>query len=146
MKNPNDVVTALFIATDQSNWEGVKQAFNAEVLLDYSSMNGSPASELTPDQIISAWKGILPGFESTHHQLGNFVSSIDGTKASVFCYGTASHFLTNEKGSLWTVVGTYNFELIQDAQENWKISSMKFNFKFQNGNTTLPEIAISKIK
>ncbi len=146
MKNPIDAITHLFVSTDQRNWEDLKQVFDSEVLLDYSSMNGSPATKLTPDQIIAAWKTILPGFESTHHQLGNFVSNIQENKATVFCYGTASHFLKDDNGNLWTVVGTYDFELRKDAKANWKVSAMKFNFKYQDGNLTLPEKAMNKLK
>ncbi|WP_346752780.1 nuclear transport factor 2 family protein [Splendidivirga corallicola] len=146
MTDPKKTVIGLFIATDQKDWEQVEKSFHQEVLLDYSSMNGNPASKLSPEQIISAWKGILPGFEHTHHQLGNFISSVDGNKAEVFCYGTASHYLSDKEGSLWLVVGTYDFELEQLANGSWKITSMKFNFKYQDGNTSLPQKAISSIK
>lgn len=146
MKAPQEVVVGLFMATDERNWDQVKGSFNAQVTLDYSSMNGNPASELTPDQIVDAWKGILPGFESTHHQIGNIMTSVTGDKAHVFCYGTASHYLQDDGGNLWTVVGTYDFELIKNQAGMWKIDAMKFNFKFQSGNTSLPQKAIDKLK
>lgn len=144
MMNPEQIVTGLFIATDERNWQQVESSFSDEVLLDYSSMNGNPASKLTPNQIITAWKGILPGFEHTHHQLGNFRSSVEGNKAEVFCYGTASHYLNDAEGNLWIVVGTYDFELEQKQDDHWKITSMKFNFKYQDGNTSLPAKAMKK--
>ena len=146
MKNPNEVVTQLFVATDQGAWNDVKATFNSKVLLDYSSMTGNPSTELTPDQIITAWQGILPGFDATHHQLGNFLTKLDGDKANVFCYGTATHYLVDDNGNLWTVVGSYDFELVKDAKENWKISVMRFNFKYQDGNLELPQKAIAKLK
>ena len=145
MNTPENTVIGLFIATDQQNWEQVKTSFDEEVLLDYSSMNGNPASRLTPEQIISAWKGILPGFEHTHHQIGNLTVSEEDESATVFCYGTASHFLEDNAGNLWVVVGTYNFEVIK-SDDTWKITSMKFNFKYQDGNTSLPEKAMNRIK
>lgn len=141
MNHVNTRVTELFVATDNRNWEKVVRIFAPKVILDYSSMNGNPPSELTPNQIIEAWKGILPGFESTHHQLGNFITEINGNKASLFCYGTATHYLTDEKGNLWTVVGSYNFDL-EKMNNQWRVTSMKFNFKYQDGNTSLPEKAI----
>lgn len=146
MKSPTEVVTGLFIATDQNNWEDVIASFSEEVLLDYSSMTGNPAVELSPSDIVESWKGILPGFESTHHQIGNIRHTIDETMAKVFCYGTATHFLTDESGNVWTVVGTYDFELKPDKSGAWKISAMKFNFKYQDGNTSLPQKAIEKLK
>ena len=146
MNTPQQVVTNLFVATDQQNWQLVEQIFDNEVLLDYASMNGNPATSLSPQQITTAWKTILPGFEHTHHQLGNFLIEADENKASVYCYGTASHYLTDENGNIWIVVGSYDFELIKHDNGTWKITSMKFNFKYQEGNTSLPEKAMKKLK
>ena len=146
MKKVNEVVIDLFIATDQQNWSAVENSFADRVLLDYSSMNGAPATALTPDEIINAWKKVLPGFEHTHHQVGNFVTSVNDNQATVFCYGTASHYLTDTQGNVWTVVGSYNFDLSQDNEENWHITGMTFNFKYQDGNTMLPEKAMNHVK
>ena len=141
MNQINTQITELFVATDEHNWKKVEAIFAEKVVLDYSSMNGNPAVELTPNQITTAWKGILPGFESTHHQLGNFITKVDKDTAQVFCYGTATHYLPDEKGNIWTVVGSYNFDL-KKVENQWRITSMKFNFKYQDGNTSLPEKAI----
>lgn len=145
LDTPQQAVTNLFVATDQHNWTLVEQIFNQEVVLDYSSMNSNPAATLTPQEITSVWKTILPGFEHTHHQIGNFIWEENGNKATVFCYGTATHYLIDEKGNTWTVVGSYDFELIKIDNE-WKITSMKFNFKYQDGNTSLPQKAMNKLK
>lgn len=145
MNTPQQSVTNLFVGTDQQNWNLVEQIFNQEIVLDYSSMNGNPATTLSPQEITSAWKTILPGFEHTHHQIGNFISEENGNKATVFCYGTATHFLTDDNGNVWTVVGSYDFELIK-VNNQWKITSMKFNFKYQDGNTSLPQKAMNKLK
>lgn len=140
---PKDVVKQLFVATDQKQWDKVENCFAKEVLLDYSSM-GNPAATLTPKQITDAWKTILPGFTHTHHQIGNFQESIDKNKAEIFAYGTATHYLEDENGSVWTVVGTYNFTLIKEGKF-WKINKMKFNFKYQDGNLLIPQKAIDKV-
>ncbi len=139
-------VISLFVSTDMRDWESVKASFASNVLLDYSSMTGNQASTMTPEQIIESWKGILPGFSSTHHQLGNFISSQNGKNAKVHCYGTASHFLEDPEGNLWIVVGSYDFDLVKDASGKWVITSMKFNFKYQDGNTGLPQKAMEKLK
>ncbi|WP_281612584.1 nuclear transport factor 2 family protein [Flammeovirga sp. SubArs3] len=141
----NETVTRLFIATDNKDWNTIESIFSDQVELDYSSMNGNPKTTLTPRQIIDGWKTILPGFTSTHHQIGNFVTTIRNTKADVFCYGTATHFLEDEDGNIWTVVGSYNFEL-ERVKNEWKITLMQFNFKYQDGNTSLPSKAIESLK
>lgn len=143
MEQPKNVVLALFKATDSKKWNTVENCFSNEVLLDYSSM-GNPATTLKPTEISATWKSILHGFTATHHQISNIEESIDGKNANVFAYGTATHFLEDEKGNVWTVVGTYNFQL-QKEQKQWKISKMVFNFKYQDGNTTLAQKAINKV-
>lgn len=146
MKTPIDVVTQLFVATDQQDWLMVEKVFNSNVRLDYSSMNGSPATELSAQEIINSWKAILPGFKHTHHQLGNFQSVVDSNSAHIFCYGIATHYLEDEKGNVWIVVGSYDFDLIKDENQSWRITTMKFNFKYMDGNTSLPEKAMNNLK
>ena len=143
MNTIQEKINTLFIATDQSNWEIVEQCFSQKVTLDYSSMTGQPASELTTKQIVESWKTILPGFDYTHHQLGNFIIQADNNTATVFCYGTATHFIESATDQTWTVVGSYDFDLVK-KNSSWKISKMKFNFKYQSGNLKLPQLAISR--
>lgn len=145
MEKINETVAKLFIATDDKDWQTVESIFAGEVILDYSSMNGNPATSFSPKQIVDRWKTILPGFEHTHHQLGNFVTNANDSKAEVFCYGTATHYLNDAKGNIWTVIGSYDFELIV-KDNKWKISKMKFNFKYQDGNLDLPKKAIENLK
>jgi 3-phenylpropionate/cinnamic acid dioxygenase small subunit len=145
MKGINETIAQFFITSDNRDWNEVEAIFADEVELDYSSMNGNPAMTLSPKQITDIWKTVLPGFTHTHHQIGNMISKANGNRAEAFCYGTATHYLEHEAGNVWTVVGSYNFELKQDG-ENWRISKMKFNFKYMDGNTQLPQVAIEKLK
>jgi hypothetical protein len=138
-----EMINHLFIAVDLRDWSRVKECFAEKLVLDYSSMNGQPAAELTAEDIIAGWKYVLPGFTCTHHQLGNMIIKAQPTEAAVFCYGTASHYLEHEKGNVWIVVGSYDFNL-KMVQEEWKITKMKFNYKYQDGNKELPALALEK--
>lgn len=140
------VVNMLFINTDNRNWETVENCFAEQVNLDYTSMIDGQPAQLKPEQITGSWKGVLPGFDFTHHQTGNFVTEVSDSTATVFCYGTASHYLANDtKNNLWIVVGSYDFGL-KKVNNQWKINSMKFNYKFQDGNSDLPKLAQEKLK
>ena len=145
MKDINETISQLFVASDNREWNKVEAIFADQVELDYSSMNGNPAVVLSPKQITDNWKTILPGFTNTHHQLGNFITKQNGNTAEVFCYGTATHFLEHEAGNIWTVVGSYNIELKQ-IDDKWRVSKMKLNYKYQDGNTQLPQAAMEKLK
>lgn len=140
-----ETVNKLFIAVDSRDWDSVENIFDKSVSLDYTSMAGGDPAELTPDQIISSWKETLPGFDSTHHQLGNYIITIEGTDANVFCYGTATHYLENSsENNLWVVVGSYELSLIF-KNDFWRINKMKFNLKYIDGNNELPEMAQAKL-
>ena len=140
-----ETIVKLFVGVDERNWILVKQVFCDFVLLDYSSMSSAKAEVLTPDKIIENWRNFLPGFDFTHHHIGNFMINLNPETAEVFCYGTATHYLKNESNSnIWTVVGSYNFDL-QHFEEGWKISKMKFNFKFADGNFDLPKLAQERL-
>ena len=140
-----DRVIALFVNSDKRNWEGVEAQMADSVLLDYSSMTGNPAATLNPKDITSAWATVLPGFTHTHHQIGNILVHIEGNEAKLSCYGTATHYLDNDEGSIWTVVGTYDFNLSKEG-DTWKVTSMTFNYKYQSGNANLVALAIENVK
>jgi hypothetical protein len=141
-----ETVNKLFTSVDNRDWKNVKAIFNDTVLLDYTSMAGGQPAHLASDQIIDSWKSVLPGFDHTHHQLGNYIIKTDPPVAQVFCYGTATHYLANEsKNNLWTVVGSYDLEL-QTVEEAWRITKMKLNLKYIDGNGELPKMAQEKLK
>ena len=144
-QNITTTITKVFVHTDQKDWSGVEAQFNNQVLLDYSSMTGADAVTISPNEITTGWKTVLPGFTHTHHQIGNFITTINGNTAHAFCYGTATHYLEDENGNIWTVVGSYDFDL-EKIQDTWKITSMKFNYKYQSGNTKLIQKAIENAK
>ena len=144
MFTPTDQVKRLFIATDNNDYNTVLDIFDTEVELDYSSLSGQPSAVLPKETITTSWKSILPGFTHTHHQIGNIITYQEEENASIFCYGTATHYLEHVDGNIWTVVGSYDFDLVK--KETWVITSMKFNFKYQDGNTNLPAIATTNVK
>jgi 3-phenylpropionate/cinnamic acid dioxygenase small subunit len=50
-----DLVTELFVATDQRDWAAVKRCFAAQVHFDMSSSGAGPATRRTPDEIAGGW-------------------------------------------------------------------------------------------
>jgi hypothetical protein len=61
-------------------------------------------------------------------------------------YGTATHYLANESNNnIWTVVGSYDLEL-KLINNKLRISKMKFNLKYIDGNIDLPKLAQERMK
>jgi hypothetical protein len=137
MEKVKEVVTRLFISTDNRDWKTVSQLFASEVLFDMTSVAGGEPVRLTPQEIVTAWdKGLKP-LKAIHHQVGNYIVDADQNEANVFCYGLASHYLPNKTNqNTRTFVGSYNFHLIKNG-ETWQIDKFKFNLKYIDGNLDL---------
>ena len=142
-KNIQDRIIQLFSSTDAHHWDAVRACFANEVLLDYSSMTGEAAAQLTPQAITDAWSAFLPGFDHTFHALSNFQIEIKGNEAIARHAGRAEHYIASEGDNLWVVVGLYEHHLIRTAS-GWQIDQMRFDFKYMTGNASLPEIAQNK--
>jgi SnoaL-like protein len=137
-----ETVQDIFIGADERDWKRTREAFSNQVHLDYTSLAGGEPADLPADAIIESWKGFLPKFKATHHQLGNFDVSEKESKADVFFYGTATHYFPNESGrNIWTVVGTYTANLEKQGTA-WKCHSLTFHLKYVDGNTDLPALVM----
>ncbi len=133
-----NVITNIFEGADERDWKKVKASFANDVLLDYYSMNGSPATVISSDDIIKAWKGFLPGFDITHHHVTNFRIKQSDEIAEAHFSGKADHFIDAES---WTVEGTYDLELAVSGDDSAKVTKFKFNLQKQSGDTALPQRA-----
>jgi hypothetical protein len=141
-----ETVNKLFLAVDERDWGRLKNLMNDTIYLDYSSMTGERGAAIPLDQILESWKKMLPGFDVTHHQLGNYLVEEGDELANVFCYGMATHYLKNDSGNnLWVVAGTYEFELKSDYG-SWRVTKMKFKLKYIDGNKDLPKMAQERME
>ena len=137
-----ETITNLFKGADERNWEMVKNAMANTVLLDYSSMGGGPAANTSAEGIIDSWKGLLPGFDKTHHHVFDFDVATAGDNAQAHFSGKADHFLNDHT---WTVAGTYDAELA-NINGKWKVTEFSFNMHEQSGDTSLPSKAMEVVK
>jgi hypothetical protein len=133
-----DLITELFVATDQRDWAAVKRCFAETVLFDMSSLGAGPASRRTPDEIAGGWAEGLKGVEALHHQAGNFRVAVYEGRATASCYGIAYHFRKTRSGrNTRTFVGSYAFLFERGGQHGWRITSFRFDAKFVDGNSDL---------
>lgn len=133
-----DLVTELFVATDQRDWAAVKRCFADRVLFDMSSLGAGPATRRTPDEIAGGWAEGLKPIEALHHQAGNFRVAVHEARATASCYGIAFHFRRTGSGrNTRTFVGSYAFLFEQGGPHGWRITSFRFDLKFIDGNPQL---------
>ena len=141
------LITTLFEATDNRDWDTVASLFADSVQMDYSAL-GAEATTQSPRQIVESWKAFLPGFDLTVHQPHNFAVWVTPrttepepkTRASATLDALASHLLNGED---WTVFAGYDIELIKEGGD-WKIARMRLSVYDQKGNTQLGETAARK--
>lgn len=132
-----ETINRLFVGTDNRNWALVRSCFAPRVMFDMSSMGAGEPGQLTPEEIVSAWDAGLKPLRSIHHQAGNYLVDVSGTKADAFCYGIASHYLPNKSNrNTRTFVGSYEFQLLKEGG-CWRIAAFKFNLKYIDGNPDL---------
>ena len=133
-----DCIVRLFVATDARDWTGVRACLTDTVHFDMTSIAGGEPADLPAEQIVAGWRTGLAPIESVHHQAGNFRVTVRGDEADAFCYGIALHYRRTASGrNTRTFVGSYDFKLVNDRDDVWRISAFRFNLKFLDGNLEL---------
>lgn len=135
-------IQRLFSATDARDWAQVEASFAAQVTLDYSSLAGGEPSSQSPAEIVAGWQQLLPGFESTHHQIGQFDIRVERREATAHFRGIALHYLS---GQSWTVTGSYDLQL-QKQGATWLVREMHFNLEQMTGDQQLPARAMDRVR
>lgn len=132
-----NTVSRFFAAVDRCDWQAVQNCMTDPFHVDYSSYGGGEASNVSPADLTASWAALLPYYDNLHHQIGNLIVEAEGETARVQCHGMATHFIAEHPdGDLQFVVGTYDLTLVR-KNEGWRLSGMRFNFKYASGNAKL---------
>jgi len=133
-----DLVVRMFVATDERDWATLESCFTDPFVLDMTSMTGGSPASMTPRQVAATWAEGFRPLSHVHHQVGNFRTTVNGSVATVRCYGIALHHRAGIGSEAKTrrFVGTYEFDLSQ-AEGRWRIARFKYNLKFIDGNLEL---------
>lgn len=132
------IVESVGVLTDRGEFDALARLYADEFTLDYSSLNGQPASTKKPLELIAEWAGVLPGFDRTRHALSDVVVETSGNSATARANVVASHWMGD---SFWRVSGHYDYELTKlDSQ--WRITSMTFTLEDEEGSWDVFDPAI----
>ncbi|MEM7168627.1 MAG: nuclear transport factor 2 family protein [Pseudomonadota bacterium] len=134
----NRTLTDIAAGADRHDWERVRGAFADRVTSDYSSLWGGEPVTQTADELVAAWAGFLPGFDTTHHMVTNHtITSMTGTSATAEADFTATHRLDD---GLWVLGGRYTYDL-EKHNDRWVVSSMTMTALWETGDRGLVAIA-----
>jgi hypothetical protein len=133
-----ETVNRLFVYTDNREWQKLQtEVFTPTVHFDMSSLGAGAPKDLTAQEICAMWESGFAGIDAVHHHSGNFLVTVNGGAATVFCYATASHYkAAASQGHTRVFVGSYDLGLQQTAS-GWRINSFRYNVKYTSGNMEL---------
>lgn len=134
------LVASIPLSVDRAAYDLAEAAFAEEIVIDYTSLWGGEPSTMTPAALIAGWRGIVPGFDATWHELGPVDVKIEGDRATATAQVDARHWI-GEK--LWRPVGLYHWDLTR-ADEGWRVTRMVFDMTKEIGDRALTEEAMSR--
>jgi SnoaL-like domain len=110
-----DAVTRMAVHADRRDWEALTGIFADQVRVDYSALTGGAPSSVAGTDLVAGWAGALGGYQATQHLVANHLVAVDGDTATATATFQATHHLPNPHGGpLWTLGGTYRWELVRD--------------------------------
>jgi hypothetical protein len=107
----------VFVHSDRRDWVGLADVLADSVAVDYTSLNGGEAVVIDRDDLVTAWRGTLEGFDATHHLLGSFlIDKITDGSAEIRFYGIATHVLRSAGDDpIWRAARHYDAVLSRSS-------------------------------
>jgi hypothetical protein len=85
-------------------------------------------------EITKMWSDAYEGIDAINHLAGNYLIDIDGDKAEVYAYATATQYKkAATQGTTREFVGTYNFK-VERLEGKWRLHFFQYNLKYMTGN------------
>ncbi|GAB3945636.1 hypothetical protein GCM10029976_071740 [Kribbella albertanoniae] len=136
-----DTFTRMLFAVDALDWATIRAAFADNVRVDYTELFGGEAEEISGDELVARWQGLLPGFEATQHLTGPYVVDAEADGAAVLqTHVRGYHYIAGaDGGPVWAVNGHYVARF-----EDGRISALTLQLFYQEGNTDLPALATTR--
>jgi hypothetical protein len=136
------VVSSIPLAVDLANYALAESAFAPRIVIDYTSLWGGTPNTMAPAELMAAWRGIVPGFDATWHELSDVRARVSGNRATATAAVDGRHWLGN---ALWRPIGTYEWDL-EKHNGQWKVTRMVFKMTREVGDRGLAAQAIERAK
>ena len=136
------LVSSIPLAVDRAAYDLAEAAFAPEVEIDYTSLWGGEPAVMTPAALMTAWRGIVPGFDATWHELGPVTVTVEGDSATAEAFVDGRHWIGDK---LWRPVGTYYWDVAL-IDEAWRITRMEFALTGEEGDRALAAEAMERAK
>jgi hypothetical protein len=136
-----DVITRMLHAIDLRDWQAVRDAFADHVDADYSELSGTPAANVSGDDLVGGWRSFVGAFDATQHLTGPIVASELQREILASTHVRGFHRIAGAPGGdTWMVAGHYRIRLVH-RRAGWRIIGITLKVFYQDGNLELPGIA-----
>lgn len=136
------VVQSIPLAVDLADYALAERAFAPKIVIDYTSLWGGQPNTMTPGELMRAWRGIVPGFDATWHELSDVRADVQGVRATASASVDGRHWIGSD---LWRPIGNYKWTLEKQAGA-WKVTSMTFEMTREIGDRGLAARATERAK
>ena len=110
------IVSSIPLAVDIGRYELAAAAFAPEIVIDYTSLWGGEPQRTTPAALMDAWRGLVPGFDATRHELRDVEARVDGETATATALVDGRHWIDD---ALWRPIGLYRWTL-RRIEDGWR--------------------------
>jgi hypothetical protein len=135
-------VSSIPLAVDLANYDLAEAAFAPRIVIDYTSLWGGEPQTMTPAELMTGWRGIVPGFDATFHELSDVRATITGDRATASAFVDGRHWIGDR---LWRPIGTYQWTL-EKIDGRWLVTSMTFTMTQELGDRALAAEAMERAK
>ena len=125
---------------DRAAYDLAEEAFAPEIVIDYTSLWGGEPATMTPADLMTAWRGIVPGFDATWHELGPVSVTLEGDTATATAFVDGRHWIGED---LWRPVGNYIWD-VSEINGEWKVTRMVFQMTEEIGDRGLAAQAMER--
>lgn len=136
------LVSSIPLAVDLAAYDLAERAFAPQVVIDYTSLWGGEAATMTPQALMTAWRGIVPGFTATWHELSDVRATVSGDRARATAFVDGRHWIDRD---LWRPVGNYVWEL-ERRDGRWMVTAMTFQMTQEIGDRGIAERAMQRVR
>lgn len=136
------IVSSIPLAVDLARYDLAEAAFAPSIVIDYTSLWGGEPQRMTPAELIAGWRGLVPGFDATRHELKDVRAEIDGDRATATAFVDGRHWIESR---LWRPIGTYRWTLERQGGA-WKVTHMTFAMSQEIGDRGLVALATERAK
>ena len=136
------LVSSIPLAVDLARYDLAEAAFTPEVVIDYTSLWGGEPQRMTPGALMDAWRGLVPGFDATRHELKDVEAQVEGDRATATAFVDARHWIG---GALWRPIGAYRW-MLSRIDGRWTVTAMTFAMTREVGDRGLVAIAAERAK